>query len=239
VAPLVRLDADDPVQAWRDHVARLAERTRQLTERRVEALHFEGPGTDLSVGLMPQARWMSGGIETSWGRSTVANMPTEEVFSTPDARRTEGTVRATRPMQLTGGGLVEGLRLRFEGGRAVEVDADAGAEAARAAFAADERAGRLGEVALVDGSSPVGRSGLVFGDVLIDENATCHIALGAAYAFTVPDLPSDDDAREAMGFNRSAIHQDLMIGGPDVTVTASVAGGGRVPVIVDDVWQLS
>jgi aminopeptidase len=126
VAPIIRLDQDDPVGAWRDHLEQLALRAEQLAERRFDALHFDGPQTDLTVGLMSRARWMSGGITTSWGRSTVANMPTEEVFTTPDARRTEGTVRATRPVQLLGGGMVEGLRLRFSASRAVEIDADTG-----------------------------------------------------------------------------------------------------------------
>jgi aminopeptidase len=239
IAPIIRLDQDDPVQAWRDHLQQLALRAEQLAERSFDALHFSGPETDLTVGLMSRARWMSGGITTSWGRATVANMPTEEVFTTPDARRTEGTVHATRPVQLLGGGLVDGLRLRFSSGRAVEIDADTGADYLRASFAVDAGAARLGEVALVDGTSPVGRSGRVFGDVLLDENATCHIALGSAYPFTVPDLPDGDDAQEAIGFNRSSIHQDTMIGGPEVTVHGIESGGGRVPIISDDVWQLS
>jgi len=239
IAPIIRLDQDDPVQAWRDHLEQLALRAAQLAERGFDALHFSGPGTDLTVGLTSRARWMSGGITTSWGRPTVANMPTEEVFTTPDARRTEGTVRATRPVQLLGGGLGEGLRLRFAAGRAVEIDADTGADLLRASFAADAGAARLGEVALVDGTSPVGRSGRVFGDVLFDENATCHIALGSAYPFTVPDLPDGDDAQEAIGFNRSAIHQDIMIGGPEVTVSGIEPSGAWVSIIRDDIWQLS
>src|SRR6476646_1078140 len=105
IAPIIRLDQDDPVAAWRDHLAQLALRCEQLAARRFDALHFSGPGTDLTVGLTSRARWMSGGITTSWGRATVANMPTEEVFTTPDARRTEGAVRAPRPVQLRGGGL--------------------------------------------------------------------------------------------------------------------------------------
>ena len=120
----------------------------------------------------------------------------------------------------------------------VAADSEAGADAVRAQMASDPGAARLGEVALVDGSSPVGRTGMVFGDVLIDENATCHIAWGAAYAFTVSDLPEGEDAQAAIGFNRSGVHQDAMIGGPDVLVEGIEPGGARVPVIRDDEWQL-
>jgi aminopeptidase len=239
MAPIVRLDQEDPAAAWAEHIERLAQRVAQLEERRFEALRFTGPGTDLTIHPMPQANWMSGGITTSWGRRTVANMPTEEVFTTPDARRTEGTVAMTRPVQVTSGGMVEGLRVRMEGGRVTDVQAESGADLFRSVIAADPGAARLGEVALVDGTSPVGKTGRVFGDVLIDENATCHIAFGAAYAFTVPGLPEDEDGQEAIGFNRSAIHQDVMIGGPEVSVDGIEAGGAAVPILRDDVWQLS
>jgi aminopeptidase len=130
--------------------------------------------------------------------------------------------------------VVDGLRLRFEGGRAVEVDAVRNAEALRAVMATDDGAARLGEVALVDGTSPVGRSGRVFGDVLIDENATCHIALGSAYPFTVPDLPESPDERDALGFNSSGIHQDAMIGGSEIAVDGIHADGSSVPILRDD-----
>ena len=146
----------------------------------------------------------------------IANMPTEEVFTTPDNRVADGTVAATRPFQLIGGPTIEGLRLRFEGGRVVEVEAERNADAVRARLETDPGAVRLGEVALVDGTSPVGRTGRVFNDILFDENATCHIALGNGYGFTVPDLPADPDARAERGFNQSDVHQDLMIGGPEV-----------------------
>jgi aminopeptidase len=166
-------------------------------------------------------------------------MPTEEVFTTPDYRRVEGTVRATRPVELIGGVVVEGLELHFEGGRAVEVKAAANADALRAQMATDEGAARLGEVALVDGSSLVGCSGLVFGDVLLDENATCHVAWGRAFDFTVPELPQDEQERDRLGFNLSNVHQDAMIGGPEVQVDGLEPGGARVPIIRDDVWVLA
>jgi aminopeptidase len=237
--PILRLDGSDPEAAWRDHVARLANRAADLQERRFDALHFAGPGTDLTVGLIRGGRWLSGALRTNWGRDAIVNMPTEEVFSTPDYRRVEGVVRATLPVQLVGGVVVDGLRIRFERGRAVEVDADTHGEMARAQMASDEGAGRLGEVALVDKSSPVGQSGIVFGDVLIDENARSHIAWGSAYEFTVEDLPEADEERDAIGFNHSAVHQDAMIGGPDVSVYGLDAAGARIPIIRDDEWVLS
>ena len=238
IAPIIRLDQPDPETAWREHLERLAERTRTLEERGFDAVHFTGPGTDLTVGLLRGARWMSGGMETNWGRFAIVNMPTEEVFTTPDYRRVEGTVRATKPVQLLGGVTIEGLRLRFEGGRAVEIDADRNADTLRAQMAADEGAARLGEVALVDGSSPVGQSGLVFGDVLLDENAASHVAWGNAYEFTISDLPETSEERDALGFNRSGVHQDAMIGGPEVSVHGIEPGGARVPIIENDVWVL-
>jgi aminopeptidase len=238
MAPILRLDADDPVDAWRQHMDRLNTRAEALNERAFTALRFQGPGTDLRLGLMPGAQWLCPRFATNWGRQMIVNMPTEEVFTTPDNRIADGTVAATRPISLTGGATVEGLRLRFEDGRVVDVQADRNADAARARFETDPGAVRLGEVALVDGTSPVGRSGRVFGDTLLDENATCHIALGAAYQFTVPDLPGDADERGRRGFNVSEVHQDIMIGGPEIAVDGIDAAGKAAPILRDDVWVL-
>jgi aminopeptidase len=238
LAPILRLDADDPEEAWRRHLARLRERVAALESHRFVALRFHGGGTDLSVGLLRGARWFSGGITTSWGRETIANMPTEEVFTTPDNRVAEGTAVASRPFQLLGGNVVEGLRLRFKHGRVVDVDADRNADAMRAHLQSDAGAVRLGEVALVDGTSPVGLSGRVFNDVLLDENAACHIALGNAYAFTVPDLTDDPGERGERGFNVSAVHQDVMIGGPHVNVDGIDSAGSSTAILRDDAWVL-
>jgi aminopeptidase len=238
VAPIVRLDAPDPARAWAEHIGRLRERASQLAALDLDALRFTGSGTDLTVGLIRGGRWLSGGLTMADGRECVVNMPTEEVFTTPDFRRTEGTVRVTVPLQLLGGALVEGLSLRFERGRIVAVEAETNADAVRAQIASDPGAAQLGEVALVDGSSPVGRSGLVFGDVLLDENATSHVAWGSAYPFTVDDLPADEAGRDAIGFNRSAVHQDAMIGSPDVTVEGLTRDGRTVAIIEDNSWTL-
>jgi aminopeptidase len=238
ITPMLRLDAPDPVAAWREHVVRLQTRAAMLDSRRFSALGFRGGGTDLTVGLLEGARWVSASLHTNWGAPMLVNMPTEEVFTTPDNRRTEGVVRATRPMTLAGGGRVEGLTVRFKLGRAVQVKATQGAELVRSQMARDPGAARLGEVALVDGSSPVGRSGVVFDDILFDENATSHIAWGNAYPLTVPELPEDEEAQAALGFNRSAVHQDAMIGGPEVDVVGITGDGAEVPVISGDAWVL-
>jgi aminopeptidase len=169
----------------------------------------------------------------------VFNLPTEEVFTTPDHRYTEGVVRITRPLQLSRVGRVEGLTLRFEQGQIVEVDATRGAERVRAQLTTDEGAARLGEVALVDGASPVGQSGMVFGHGLIDENATSHIAWGTGYPDTMPNLPESREEQIALGFNRSEIHEDAMIGGPEVDVFGVGHDGSEIPVIIADRWVLA
>jgi aminopeptidase len=235
----VRLDEEDPATAWEAHVERLHARASQLDRRRFDAIRFRGPGTDLTVGLLPESRWRAGSFETSWGRRHLPNMPTEEVFTTPDFRRTEGKVRSTRPLPLQGT-VVRGLELEFEGGRVVDVRADAGQDAVRGQLDLDEGARFLGEVALVDGTSKVGQTGLVFFDVLFDENATCHIAYGAGLVHAVEGAESLDaeDQRER-GVNRSVVHTDFMIGGPEVDVDGIGSDGSEMPILRDDTWVLA
>jgi aminopeptidase len=239
LATCVRLDEEDPVEAWRTHTARLSARAGALNARRFDSLRYRGPGTDLTVGLHPEGDWLAGVDRTVDGIEFVANMPTEEVFAAPDARRTDGVVRSTRPLVI-GGTVVRDLEIRFEGGRAVEIDASAGAEVMRSHAQADEGGVRLGEVALVDGESRVGRTGLTFYDTLFDENATCHIALGAAITQTLPGSEErTPEERAAMGLNHSSIHTDFMIGGPEIEVDAVTREGEVVPLLRNDQWLLA
>jgi aminopeptidase len=237
VASAVRLDEDDPVAAWREHIARLDQRAAALNERRFDHLRYRGPGTDLTIGLHPDSEWQSA-LDESQGIKHVANMPTEEVFTTPDARRTEGTVRSTLPLQIQGN-IVRGLEIRFAGGRAVEIRAESGEDVMRTHAATDEGAARLGEVALVDGHSRVGQTGLVFYDTLFDENASSHIALGASIVQAVPgaaDLSPEERAER--GVNHSSIHTDFMIGSDELEVDGVTKDGTAVPILRNGDWQL-
>jgi aminopeptidase len=228
---VLRLDEADPVAAWRGRFATLTAAAARVTERRFDALHFDGPGTDLTVGLLPTSRFQAASFTTVDGIEHMPNLPSEEIFTTPDPVRTEGVVRATKPLAL-GGSIIRGLQVEFREGRAVRIDADEGAEVLRGYAEKDEGAARLGEVALVDGAGRIGKLGTVFFDTLLDENAASHIALGSAYAMC---LEGDADHDR---MNQSQIHVDFMIGGDAVSVSGITADGGRVPVLQGGAWQV-
>ena len=231
VAFCFRLDESDPVAAWREHLDRLDARAAALTRHAPDALRHRGPGTDFTVGLLPSARWGSARFRTAGGINYVANMPTEEIFTTPDSRRAEGTLRSSLPLSLSGQ-MIRDLQLTFEDGRIVGVEADTGADIVRSHLATIENADRLGELALVTRESRVGQTGTLFYNTLFDENATCHIAYGNGLTYAFDGEPDE-------GMNVSNIHVDFMVGDPELEVDALLPDGTEVPLIRDEEWQLA
>jgi aminopeptidase len=230
LAHILRLDEDDPSAAWKARGDELAGVAGRLSERRFDSLCFRGPGTDLTVGLFPGSNWVAARLDTAWGLEHYANLPSEETFTTPDPTRTEGTVTATKPLDVAGT-IIDGLQVRFEGGRVVQIDADSGADVLRGRVAKDDGAARLGEVALVDKAGRIAESGSVFFNTLLDENAASHIALGSGYRDAVDEAHWDD-------INDSQIHIDFMIGSPEVDVFGIDADGNETPVLVGGDWQV-
>jgi aminopeptidase len=230
VTHVCRVDEPDPVAAWEERIGDLLSIAGKLDELRLNALRFEGPGTELTVGLFRSGRWQCARLSTVDGIVHVPNLPTEEVFTTPDPSRVEGWVRSTKPLFVSGA-MVNGLRIRFEHGRAVEIEAEQGGDTLRALAQRDPGASRLGEVALVDGESRIGGLDKVFFDTLLDENAASHIALGEGLDFTVGE-------DEQPGINRSELHIDFMIGSDQVAVTGIEPGGGEVPLLRGGVWKI-
>jgi aminopeptidase len=238
VATAVRLDEPDPVAAWQEHTEGLQQRANTLNAHAFDALRYRGPGTELTVGLHGESEWQAA-LDTSAGIDHVANMPTEEVFTTPDARRVDGVVRSTYPLQIQGT-IVRGLEVRFENGRVVEIDADSGQDVMRTHAKTDDGAARLGEVALVDGHSRVGKTGLVFFDTLFDENAASHIALGASILHAVPWAVSlEKHERHERGVNQSTIHTDFMIGSNQLEIDGLDEDGNSTPILRNGDWVLS
>jgi aminopeptidase len=238
LAAVAGLDEADPLVAWRERLAALDARGATLNRAGFDRLRFSGPGTDLTVGLLPAARWAGAGATTYWGQTYVANLPTEEVFTTPDRLRTEGTVRVTKPLYWYGS-VADEIELHFELGRIVEARAGRGEEFLRSKLETDEGASYLGEVALVDGNSRVGQRDLLFKNGLLDENAACHIAIGSGYTEPITGAEEmSDEERQATGINVSQIHIDLMIGSNAVDVDGAHADGSSVPILHAGEWVL-
>jgi aminopeptidase len=227
---ILRLDQPDPIAAWRARGRTLVENAAKLSARGFDALHYEGPGTEFTVGLLPGGQWLAAQFETVDGVEHFANLPTEEVFTSPDPTRLDGHVTATKPLVLIDGTVVENLRMRFAGGRIVDIEADTAQDVMRTIVARDEGAARLGELALVDDEGRIGRLDTVYYDTLLDENAASHIAIGSGFPMA---------AGEGAGsVNQSEIHIDFMIGSRELRVTGITADGERVPVLVDGKWAI-
>ncbi|GAA4489710.1 aminopeptidase [Gluconacetobacter tumulicola] len=231
-----RVTVDDPVAAWSAHNETLHRRADWLNDRRFAALHFTGPGTDLTVGLADGHAWAGGSEPARNGIVCNPNIPTEEVFTTPHARRVEGFVRATKPL-FHQGTLIDGIAVRFEGGRITETHATQGQAVLERILATDDGARRLGEVALVPHSSPISQSGVLFRNTLFDENASSHIALGQAYTKCMVETEGQTPEQlEARGANTSFIHIDWMIGSAEIDVTAITQDGAREPLMKHGEW---
>jgi aminopeptidase len=230
-----RADAQDPVAAWSAHNAALVARRAMLNERRYAALRFRGPGTDLVVGLADGHAW-SGGVTTARNGATGnPNIPTEEVFTTPHAAKTEGTVTATKPLSYQGT-LIRDIRVRFQGGVIVEAGASTGQDVLQRMIDTDEGARRLGEVALVPAANPIAATGILFLNTLFDENAASHIALGQAYSKCFVEQELTEQELAARGANSSLIHVDWMIGSPETDVDGIDAAGRAEPLMRQGAW---
>jgi aminopeptidase len=239
IGRLCRLDAADPVGAWRSHTTALAARAAELNAKQYTALRYTGPGTDLTIGLPERHVWISARSVSRNGIAFTANVPTEEVFTMPHRDRVDGVVRSTKPLSY-GGTLISDFTLRFQSGSVVEARAAQGETVLRQLLETDPGSTRLGEIALVPHSSPISQSGILFYNTLFDENAASHVALGSAYKFTYEGGESMDDAAfEQAGGNRSATHVDFMIGSDRLDIDAVRADGSAEPLMRGGEWTSS
>jgi aminopeptidase len=229
---VLRLDEDDPVAAWNARADALVGVSERLTARGFDALRYRGEGTDLTIGLFPGMRWTAARFETADGIPHMPNLPSEEVFTSPDPARADGHVRSTKPLVLADGTVVRDLRVEFAGGRVTKLESSTAQDTMRTIIARDEGAARLGEVALVDGEGRIGALDTVFYDTLIDENAASHLALGRAFPFLAAN---DEDAAK---LNVSDIHIDFMVGSRQLEISGVTAAGDEVPVLIDGSWRI-
>lgn len=234
-----RINQPDPVEAWNKHIASLRERALYLQAKQYTALHYTAPGTDFTVGLPSGHLWISAQSMAQNGVAFTANMPTEEVFTLPDRHRADGVISATFPLSY-GGTLIEDFKVHFEGGRITKVTAKKGETVLQKLVDTDEGSHRLGEIALVPASSPISKRGHLFYNTLFDENASCHIAIGRAYRFTLAGgTELNDDEFIAAGGNVSLNHVDFMIGSPQMDIDGITKDGKLEPVMRQGEWAIS
>lgn len=233
-----RVDQPDPIAAWEEHDLRLKAHRKFLNDARFDRIHYKGPGTDLMVGLVKNHVWEGGSGFSQKGDRFFPNIPTEEVFSMPDADRVDGTLRATMPLSVRGQ-IVDKFHFTFKDGMVVDHDAEVGKQILDDLLDMDEGAKRLGEIALVADNSPISNTGILFKNTLFDENASCHFALGAAYSENLKGASGrSEEENRKLGMNNSLIHVDFMVGAKDVTVTGIKEDGTEIVLLKDGDWQI-
>lgn len=231
-----RVDRPDPVQAWRDHLADLSERRDHLTEQRYDRLRYEGPGTDLVMGLTDKVRWEGGGVKTPSGRPFAPNLPTEEVFTSPHRLATNGRIRASKPLSYFGE-MIEDFALELEDGLVVSAVARSGQEVLDRVLSTDEGSAYFGEAAMVPQSGAVAAERLVWNNALYDENDACHIAFGQSYAVCYEGGPKmTEEERRSAGLNQSNLHVDFVVGSQELSVYGVRGDGSEEPIIVNGEW---
>jgi aminopeptidase len=231
-----RATASDPVAAWMEHIQNLTKRGKYMQAKKYSALHYTAPGTDLTLGLPKGHRWISARMPAENGVDLTANMPTEEIFTLPDRHRADGTVSATFPLSY-GGSLIEDFSVTFENGEITKVNAKKNEAILQKLVDTDDGSKRLGEVALVPASSPIAKRGHLFYNTLFDENASCHIAIGRAYRFTLAGGEElNDEEFNAAGGNVSLNHVDFMIGSPQMDIDGITEDGSHEPVMRQGEW---
>lgn len=233
-----RVDQPDPVAAWEEHDLKLKAHRKFLNDTRFDRVHYQGPGTDLLVGLVNNHVWEGGSGFSQKGDRFFPNIPTEEVFSMPDADRVDGTLRATMPLSVRGQ-IVDKFHFTFKDGKVVDYDAEVGKQILDDLLDMDEGAKRLGEIALVADNSPISNTGILFKNTLFDENASCHFALGAAYSENLDGATErSEEENRKLGMNNSLIHVDFMVGSKDVTVTGIKEDGTEIVLLKHGDWQI-
>lgn len=231
-----RMDEVNPVQSWKDHTDRLAEKCKFLNEKKIKSLHYTAPGTDLTVELPKGHRWEGGGEYSTKGTYFVANMPTEEVFTMPHKYGVNGTLKATKPL-VFGGNLIDDFAFEFKDGKIVNFEAAQGKEILQKLIETDEGACYLGEVAIVPNSSPVSKTGTLFYNTLFDENASCHFAVGSSYPTNIEGgVKMSDEELEAHGANTSLTHNDFMVGSDKLCIRATTEDGEQFDVLKNGEW---
>ncbi|MFC6465116.1 aminopeptidase [Marinilactibacillus sp. GCM10026970] len=232
----VHLYDENPIATWEAKDKTLEAKAEELNKEQFVALHYTGPGTDLTVGLPDGHLWEGAGSFNVRGERFMANMPTEEVFTAPDANRVDGVVVSTKPLSYAGN-IIEGMEFHFKDGKVTKVTAEKGEDVIQQLVETDEGSARLGEVALVPDESPISQSGLTFFNTLFDENASNHFALGSAYAFNLKGgTEMSEEDLKAAGLNRSDVHVDFMVGSNEMDIDGIREDGTRVPVFRKGTW---